>query len=317
MSTSLIPLDTLGATIKAHVAKGDASIEKAEQHYKAAGIHLVEAKARIKETPGLTWPAFLNAHCSIRRSRADELIMIADGRTTLTDLRMKKAESVRATRERKSENLPLRSGEPVAAITETVSSGDMYPDDEVARLRAEIETLKKKLAKAEEAAKAASQSASVMEGRAQTIERELEGANLARLYAEQDKDRLAAELEDMREEVERMKEPGGDYESGLRRAEEMLINEYYGVADDWLSYSGIDESHPAYRHRIEAHNAFIAEPVGFADVMLMIQHEAFGRLNDYFSSSCTYNGLHEGRVKEAGWIKHAEGLEERRLAVSG
>ncbi|EHJ97762.1 DUF3102 domain-containing protein [Agrobacterium tumefaciens] len=72
----------------------------------------------------------------------------------------------------------------------------------------EIETLKKKLAKAEEAAKAASQSASVMEGRAQTIERELEGANLARLYAEQDKDRLAAELEDMREEVERMREPG-------------------------------------------------------------------------------------------------------------
>jgi predicted ribosome quality control (RQC) complex YloA/Tae2 family protein len=72
----------------------------------------------------------------------------------------------------------------------------------------EIETLKKKLAKAEDAAKVASQSASVMEGRAQTIERELEGANLARLYAEQDKDRLAAELEDMREEVERMKEPG-------------------------------------------------------------------------------------------------------------
>ncbi len=72
----------------------------------------------------------------------------------------------------------------------------------------EIEILKKKLARAEDAAKAASQSASVMEGRAQTIERELEGANLARLYAEQDKDRLAAELDDVREEVKRMKEPG-------------------------------------------------------------------------------------------------------------
>jgi hypothetical protein len=107
-----VPLESLGATISAHVAKGDASMEKAEQHYKSAGIHLIEAKERVKQTPGLTWPAFLNAYCKIRRARADELIMIADGRTTLADLRMKKAESVRATRERKKDDLPLRSGDP-------------------------------------------------------------------------------------------------------------------------------------------------------------------------------------------------------------
>lgn len=72
----------------------------------------------------------------------------------------------------------------------------------------EIESLKKKLEKAEAAAKAAAQSASVMEGRAQTIERELEGANLARLYAEQDKERLTDQIVDLEEEITRLKEPG-------------------------------------------------------------------------------------------------------------
>ncbi|MBB6299423.1 hypothetical protein [Rhizobium leucaenae] len=123
---ALIPLDTLGATIRAHVDKGDASIEKAEQHYKAAGIHLAEAKDRVKQTPGLTWPRFLTEHCQIRRARADELIMIADGRTTLADLRMKKAESVRAVRQRQKEDLPLRSGGSVPAITETEETSVTY-----------------------------------------------------------------------------------------------------------------------------------------------------------------------------------------------
>lgn len=112
MTTALVPLDVLGAEIKARIAAGDKAMDKAEQHYIAAGIQLLEAKARVKQTPGLTWPAFLNAHCDIRRRRADELIMIADGRTTIADLRMKKAESVRATRERKAEKPALRSAEP-------------------------------------------------------------------------------------------------------------------------------------------------------------------------------------------------------------
>ena len=39
MSNSQLPIETLGATIKAHVAAGDKATEKAEQQYKAAGIH--------------------------------------------------------------------------------------------------------------------------------------------------------------------------------------------------------------------------------------------------------------------------------------
>lgn len=112
MGTDIIPLDTLAATIKAHVAKGDASIEKAEQHYKAAGIHLMEAKERIAVTPGLTWTAFLNSHCAIRRRRADELIALADGRTTLAEMRGKNRERVAAHRERKKSESALRNAKP-------------------------------------------------------------------------------------------------------------------------------------------------------------------------------------------------------------
>lgn len=311
MTTALIPLDTLGATIRAHIEKGDASIEKAEQHYKSAGLHLAEAKARVKQTPGLTWPRFLLDHCQIRRARADELIMIADGRTTLADLRMKKAESVRAMRERQRDDSPLRSGEPVAAITETVTSPDAHPDGEVARLKAEIEALKKKLEKAEKAAAENASLASMREVRANEAEAQRDQAQHEALFYKSDKEHLAAELEDMREEITRLKEPGKDHESGLRRAEEMLLNEYYGVAETWLKRLGTHEEHPAHPHRMEARDAFLSEDIGFVDILMMVQHEAFGRLNDYFGSSCTWNGIPAGEFKDPQWRLHAKNLAER------
>jgi phage N-6-adenine-methyltransferase len=84
---TLLPLDTLGGTIKAHIAAGDKATGKAEEHYKAAGIHLSEAKERVAKIKGQTWPAFLIKHCQIGRRRADELISIADGRTSLVKIR--------------------------------------------------------------------------------------------------------------------------------------------------------------------------------------------------------------------------------------
>jgi hypothetical protein len=70
---SLLPLDTLGGTIKAHIAAGDKATDKAEEHYKAAGIHLSEAKERVARTKNLTWPAYLGKHCRI--SNADSRIV--------------------------------------------------------------------------------------------------------------------------------------------------------------------------------------------------------------------------------------------------
>jgi predicted ribosome quality control (RQC) complex YloA/Tae2 family protein len=92
--------------------------------------------------------------------------------------------------------------EPVRAeVLERASNGEKVTAKQ-------IDELRKKLSKAEEEKKKAVESASLMEGRAQTIERELDGANLARLYAEQDKQRLADDLLTANEEIERLKEPG-------------------------------------------------------------------------------------------------------------
>lgn len=97
--SSLLPLNTLAGTIKAHIAAGDKATSKAEEHYKAAGIHLKEAKERVKRTANLTWPAFLVSQCGIQRSRANELIQIADGRTSLEEVRERGRSKERSTRE--------------------------------------------------------------------------------------------------------------------------------------------------------------------------------------------------------------------------
>lgn len=55
--------------------------EKANDHAKSSGLYLAEAKARVAKRKDMTWPQFLQAHCDIGRSRADELIMIAEGRS--------------------------------------------------------------------------------------------------------------------------------------------------------------------------------------------------------------------------------------------
>lgn len=110
-SNGLLPLDTLGRTIKAHIAAGDKSIAKAEEHYTSAGLHLKAAKERVAHTKGLTWSAFVIKNCSIGTRRADELISIADGRTTLAELREKNAISKRDARAARSAGHPAQSSE--------------------------------------------------------------------------------------------------------------------------------------------------------------------------------------------------------------
>jgi hypothetical protein len=107
---SLLPLDTLAATIKAHIAAGDKAVGKAEEHYIAAGVHLAEAKWRVKAEGKMTWPAFLAGRCGLRRTRADELISIAEGRTTSAEVRNAIAARVREHRQQEVEKTPLRNG---------------------------------------------------------------------------------------------------------------------------------------------------------------------------------------------------------------
>lgn len=80
--------DQLVHTIKVLIEKGDKASEKAEQFYIAAGQHLKTLKGDKPE--GITWEQFLeDAGLKISRSRADKLIQIADGRTTVEEVKEK------------------------------------------------------------------------------------------------------------------------------------------------------------------------------------------------------------------------------------
>lgn len=198
MNATLVPLDTLGATIRAHIEKGDASIEKADQHYKSAGLYLAEAKERVKQTSDLTWPQFLADHCNIRRARADELIMIADGRITLPELRMRKAESVRAVRQRQKEGLPLRSSK-LLQVEDLADTG--LQNDSISPSSEEVLLLRRKLENAEKTAADNAALASMREVRANEAEAQRDQAQHQALFYKSDKEHLAAELDAAREEI--------------------------------------------------------------------------------------------------------------------
>jgi hypothetical protein len=89
---SEVPLDTLAAEIKARIEAGDRAADKAADHFRAAGIRLIDAKAAVANA-GIKFDAWL-AENSIGRSRAYELIAIAKGTKTLAGIRAATAERV-------------------------------------------------------------------------------------------------------------------------------------------------------------------------------------------------------------------------------
>jgi hypothetical protein len=93
-----IAVSSLVKTIKAHLEKAKQAQDRSEQHYISAGLHLAELKDRykryVKASKTQTWEQFARDTFGLGRSRADELIRIADGRATLDDTRAVKAASV-------------------------------------------------------------------------------------------------------------------------------------------------------------------------------------------------------------------------------
>jgi hypothetical protein len=73
--------DDLANSIRAKVKAGDG-------HLLSAGVQLQEAKRRLPEF-GLKWSAFLLGKCGLQTTRADELISIVEGRTTVEEARAK------------------------------------------------------------------------------------------------------------------------------------------------------------------------------------------------------------------------------------
>jgi hypothetical protein len=132
--TSLLPLDTLGATIKARVDAGDKATEKAEEHYKSAGLLLIEAKQRLPlESPGTKWTAYLVGICNIRMSRAYELIAVAEGRTTVAEVQAKGRErAARHAAKNKAARSSVSNGQPDdEGDDETEVAAPAVPEDNI------------------------------------------------------------------------------------------------------------------------------------------------------------------------------------------
>ena len=90
-------LERLAQDISASIAAGDKAKEKSDQHYKSAGLKLIEAKKQIKN-----FDAFL-AKYGLGSTRAYELIAIAEGRTTVEEVRAKSNERKKRHRDKKAE----------------------------------------------------------------------------------------------------------------------------------------------------------------------------------------------------------------------
>jgi hypothetical protein len=104
--TQLVRHMQLVRHIKAHIAKGDQAKDKADQHYIAAGQYLKALKASHGGT-WAEWEALLRDGIGIGKSRASELMQIADGRKTAAEIATNTTE-----RSQKHRALsPLRNGE--------------------------------------------------------------------------------------------------------------------------------------------------------------------------------------------------------------
>jgi hypothetical protein len=101
--------------IKVHIAEGDKAKDEAFQHYIAAGLHLWKLK-RLHDGRGGTWAEWeqlLKTKIGIGKSRASELMRIADGRKSVEEVRERSNESSAAShaKARELSCSPLISGE--------------------------------------------------------------------------------------------------------------------------------------------------------------------------------------------------------------
>jgi len=96
---------------KAFIAKADRAQTRADDLYISAGRHLIALKAEHDDCGGTfdEWEVLLKEQVGIGKSRASELMQIADGTKTVEGVREATAKKVRQIRARKFS--PVRTGE--------------------------------------------------------------------------------------------------------------------------------------------------------------------------------------------------------------
>lgn len=225
VATTDLPLDILAATIRARIEAGDKSAEKAADHYRAAGLQLMEAKKRMAETGGKF--ADFVYECGIGRSRAYELIGIANGTKTVAGIRATVAERVarhadKNKRARQSVSNGQRDSGDYATFASIMRSAadtcrraepewrsmlvsefsfeeglsSFFPVDD----KGEIKRLKKQLAAAKEKIEEKECQRQSQESRAEIAVKQVRDATSRALFAEADKERLQAEVDHLIEE---------------------------------------------------------------------------------------------------------------------
>lgn len=112
--------DRLIRTIRAHIAKGAMYGDKSEQHYISAGRYLLELKEAHDAHEGSwdEWETLLKDKVGIGKSRASELMQIADGRKTPDEVRADTSHRKQEHRDRQR-LLSVRNGEDEPETNET------------------------------------------------------------------------------------------------------------------------------------------------------------------------------------------------------
>ncbi len=122
--------------IKACIEKGDKAAERANDLYVTAGQHLLSLKQQHDAAKG-TWAQWeeLLKKVGIGKSRASELMQIADGRKTVTEVRALTGDRTRKSRE----SSPLRSGEKATGQGITAGQAVITADERKAQHAADEE----------------------------------------------------------------------------------------------------------------------------------------------------------------------------------
>jgi hypothetical protein len=115
---------TICREIRTLIAKGDAA---GEEFYREAGQQIKELKRLHPDR----WLVMVREECGLGRSRAFELMAIADGRTTAEEVRSNHTQRKRISRKRQAESGTSRTPEPAAMPVATVVSISAASDEQI------------------------------------------------------------------------------------------------------------------------------------------------------------------------------------------